>query len=88
VVNSLEMPNAAFHYSVIGGNVSALLACGEIDCRLLNDEVSAAGCKMPLPMLTRCDYCPGAYAQQEMNDASTPIVPVAPSSRRKKDQCN
>jgi hypothetical protein len=42
-VNSLEMPNAGFHYSVIGGNVPTLLACGEIDRRLLNDEVSASG---------------------------------------------
>jgi hypothetical protein len=57
-VNSLEMPNAAFHYSVIGGNVPTLLARGEIDRRLLNDEVSASGPEMLVLMLTQCGYCP------------------------------
>jgi len=57
-VNSLEMPNAGFHYSVIGGNVPTLLACGEIDRRLLNDEASASDPRLLVPMLTQCGYCP------------------------------
>ncbi|WP_428493546.1 hypothetical protein [Rhodopila sp.] len=84
VVNSLEMPNGGFHYSVIGGNVSGLLACGAV-VRRPYDKVAALGRKIIAPDPDAVRLFPRGHGLPAMNDASTHYVSAATSSRRKKE---